>query len=196
MNLVPLRDGCGPLPLHLQFLLQQKFLKFLFSLLLIPLVYRGPGSHRSDSPSSLPLPDYNAIDGSSEFYASPDSHSLHPPPTSAPVFMLVLPSLSGPTSVNPGGIVHNNITTGPALSPMPGPSGTCSLSPCNSTAPVCPLPEVHGHPMLTRGKAGIHKLNPKYALIVSSIPLELSSVKEALSDEGRHQWNLKWLLWL
>ena len=44
--------------------------------------------------------------------------------------------------------------------------------------------ECQNHHMVTRSKAGVHKSNPEYALLASTIPVEPKSIKGALKHEG------------
>jgi histone deacetylase 1/2 len=92
-------------------------------------------------------------------------------------------------------------TPAPALSPQDPPLSAPSPAPTSSSPPTstCPTPQsspppsspavantappAPAHPMVTRGRAGVFKPNPKYAMTSSSsISPVPTSVRAALSD--------------
>ncbi|GMY22734.1 UBN2_2 domain-containing protein [Fagus crenata] len=154
---------------------------------------RGKGFHQSGS-----RPPYNPRTGHHHPSSKNNSQSVTelvpntlaewispspaPPPTNSPIISPTLDKNHARlfTSENP-----------PSLPPIPSltpeNSALVSSPPHISSPPsLLPEPPTSTHPMTTRGRIGIVKPNPKYALtaVFPSAPPEPKSVKVALRDPG------------
>ncbi|KAJ4967251.1 hypothetical protein NE237_019100 [Protea cynaroides] len=144
-------------------------------------------------------PDPSTTNGSAQ--SSPNDRSWFSPipdvqtlqhdvlPTDIQVQPVVLPTvtqvqsaISVSTTSDSAPVVLENL---PSSNTLHSPDSEISL-----TSPRVPQVETenptnsNSHVMVTRGKSGIYKPNPKYALVSSTIPTEPTSVRATLSHEG------------